>query len=37
MLCIGRPENIETLGSGSPKNSDLRLGGAIRLGVDFYA
>ena len=26
LLCLGGPESEETLGSGSPRRSDLRLG-----------
>ena len=37
LLRLGGPENLENLGSGSPRHRDLRLGGALRLGVHSYA
>ena len=37
LLRLGGPENSENLGSGSPRRSDLRRGGAPRLGVHSYA
>ena len=37
LLRLGRPENTETLGSGSPRCSGLRLGRAPCLGVHSYA
>ena len=33
---LGGPESAETLGSGLPRRSDLRLGGALCLGVHSY-
>ena len=36
-LRLGGPESVEILASGSPRRSDLRLGGAPRLGVHSYA
>ena len=35
-LLLGGPENSKNLGLGSPRHSDLRLGGAPRLGVHSY-
>ena len=37
LLSLGRPENTETLGSGSPRHSDLHLGKVTCLGVHSYA
>ena len=37
LLHLGGPESAETLGSGSPRRSDLCLGGDPRLGVHSYA
>ena len=37
LLCLGGQESAETLASGSSRHSDLRLGGALRLGVHSYA
>ena len=37
MLLLGGPESVETLGSGSPRRSDLRLGRALHLGMHSYA
>ena len=37
LLCLGGPESAKFLGSGSPRRSDLCLGGALRLGVHSYA
>ena len=34
LLRLGGQESVETLGSGSPRRRDLRLGGAPRLGVE---
>ena len=36
-LHLGGPESAETLGSGSPRCSDLHLSGALRLSVHSYA
>ena len=36
LLRLGGLESAKTLGSGSPRRSDLRLGGAPRLGVHSY-
>ena len=44
MLCLGEAllrlgglESAENLGSSSPRRSDLRLGGALRLGMHSHA
>ena len=37
LLHLGGPESVETLGSGSPRRSNLCLGRAPILGVHFYA
>ena len=37
LLRLGGLESVETLGSSSPRRSDFRLGGALRLGVHSYA
>ena len=37
LLRLSGPESAETSGSDSPRRSDLRLGGALRLGVHSYA
>ena len=36
LLRLGGPRSAKTLGSGSPKRSDLRLGGALLLGLHLY-
>ena len=36
LLRLGGLESAETLGSGSPRHSDLCLGGAPRLGMHSY-
>ena len=33
LLCLGRPESAEIRASGSPRCRDLRLDGALRLGM----
>ena len=37
LLRLSGLESAETLGSGSPRRSDLRLGGALHLGVHSYS
>ena len=37
LLRLGGPKSAETLDLGSPRRSDLCLGGAPRLGVHSYA
>ena len=37
LLRLGGLESVETLGSGSPRRSDLRLGRALCLSVHSYA
>ena len=37
LLCLGGPESAEIWASGSPRHSDLCLGGASRQGVHSYA
>ena len=37
LLRLGGPESVETLGSGSPRCRDLRLGRVPRLDVNSYA
>ena len=37
LLYLGGPESVDTLGSGLPRCSDLRLCGAPLLGVHSYA
>ena len=37
LVRLGELESAETLGSGSPRSSDLRLGGAPHLGMHSYA
>ena len=37
LLCLGGPESAETLGSSSPRHSDLRIGGTPSQGVHSYA
>ena len=36
LLCLGGQGSAKTLGSGSPKRSDLRLGRALLLGLHLY-
>ena len=37
LLRLSGPERVEIQASGSPRCSDLRLGGAPRLGVHSYS